>query len=95
MAPSPRRSSRSGSGAPGPRYFQQRADYDLRGSLDTAKKTLILEEDALRKLCVPITKHDKLPDIVLYDETRNWLFLIEAPLDLTCFASMALNRIVE
>ncbi|HTD83071.1 MAG TPA: BsuBI/PstI family type II restriction endonuclease [Gemmatimonadaceae bacterium] len=45
---------------------------------DTAKKTLILEEDALRKLCVPITKHDKLPDIVLYDKSRNWLFLIEA-----------------
>ncbi len=31
---------RSGSGAPGPRYFEQRADYDLRGTLDTAKKTL-------------------------------------------------------
>jgi hypothetical protein len=45
---------------------------------DTAKKTLILEEDVLRKLCVPITKHDKLPDVVLYDETRNWLYLIEA-----------------
>ncbi len=45
---------------------------------DTAKKTLILEEEALRKLCVPITKHDKLPDIVVYDEPRNWLFLIEA-----------------
>jgi hypothetical protein len=45
---------------------------------DTAKKTLIVEEDALRTLCVPITKHDKLPDVILYDETRNWLFLIEA-----------------
>lgn len=45
---------------------------------DTAKKTLVLEEEVLRKLCVPITKHDKLPDIVLYDEKRNWLFLIEA-----------------
>ena len=31
---------RSGSGAPGPRYWQQRADYDLRGTLDTATKTL-------------------------------------------------------
>jgi hypothetical protein len=31
---------RSGSGAPGPRYWQQRADYDLRGTLDTAAKTL-------------------------------------------------------
>ena len=31
---------RSGSGAPGPRYWQQRADYDLHGTLDTAAKTL-------------------------------------------------------
>jgi hypothetical protein len=31
---------RSGSGAPGPRYWEQRADYDLRGTLDTAAKTL-------------------------------------------------------
>ena len=31
---------RSGSGAPGPRYWQQKADYDLRGTLDTATKTL-------------------------------------------------------
>lgn len=45
---------------------------------DTAKKTLILQEDVLKRLCVPITKHDKLPDVVLYDEQRNWLFLIEA-----------------
>jgi hypothetical protein len=31
---------RSGSGAPGPKYWQQRADYDLHGTLDTAAKTL-------------------------------------------------------
>ena len=31
---------RSGSGAPGPRYWQQRADYDLRATLDTATKSL-------------------------------------------------------
>jgi hypothetical protein len=31
---------RSGSGAPGPRYWQNRADYDLRGTLDTATKSL-------------------------------------------------------
>jgi len=31
---------RSGSGAPGPRYWQQHADYDLHGTLDTAAKTL-------------------------------------------------------
>ena len=31
---------RSGSGAPGPKYWQQRADYDLHGTLDTAAKAL-------------------------------------------------------
>src|SRR5690348_3674761 len=31
---------RSGSGAPGKDYWQQKADYDLRATLDTATKTL-------------------------------------------------------
>jgi hypothetical protein len=31
---------RSGTGRPGPRYWQNRADYDLRGTLDTAAKQL-------------------------------------------------------
>jgi hypothetical protein len=31
---------RSGSGMPGPQYWQQRADYDLHGTLDTATKTM-------------------------------------------------------
>src|SRR6476659_2745548 len=31
---------RSGSGAPGPKYWQNRADYDIRASLDTTAKTL-------------------------------------------------------
>ena len=31
---------RSGSGAPGPKYWQQRADYDLKATLDTASKAL-------------------------------------------------------
>ena len=31
---------RSGSGVPGPRYWEQRADYDLHGTLDTATKSL-------------------------------------------------------
>ena len=35
---------RSGSGAPGPKYWQQRADYLLRGTLDTAAKSLKGEE---------------------------------------------------
>jgi len=31
---------RSGSGAPGPKYWQQRADYDLKATLDTATKSV-------------------------------------------------------
>ncbi len=45
---------------------------------DAAKKLLHLDEKRLLRLGVPITEHDKLPDVVLYDEERNWLFLIEA-----------------
>jgi hypothetical protein len=41
---SPGNSYRSGSGAPGPKYWQQRADYLLRGTLDTAAKSLKGEE---------------------------------------------------
>jgi hypothetical protein len=45
---------------------------------DTAKKHVIVAIDELAKLKIGITEHDKLPDIVLYDPKRNWLFLIEA-----------------
>jgi len=45
---------------------------------DTAKKHVIVEGELLARLGVPITEHDKLPDIVLYDSKRRWLFMIEA-----------------
>ncbi len=45
---------------------------------DTDNKTLILDRQGFEELGVPAPSHDKLPDVVLYDETRNWLFLIEA-----------------
>jgi hypothetical protein len=32
----------------------------------------------LKELKVPEMNHDKLPDVVLFDRGRNWLFLIEA-----------------
>lgn len=34
-------------------------------------------DDRLASLQVSLTEHDKLPDIILYDLARNWLFLIE------------------
>ena len=45
---------------------------------DTAKKHVVCEADALASLSIGITKHDKLPDVVLYDSKKQWLFLIEA-----------------
>lgn len=45
---------------------------------DTAKKHVRVDAKRLSELGVPITEHDKLPDIVLYLVERNWLFLIEA-----------------
>ena len=45
---------------------------------DTAKKNLFVEKAGLDELGIPITDHDKLPDVVLYDAKRKWLFLVEA-----------------
>lgn len=45
---------------------------------DSANKFVVFEREQLTKLGVPITTHDKLPDIILYEESRNRLHLIEA-----------------
>lgn len=45
---------------------------------DTADKTLHIDEPGFQKLGVPTPSHEKLPDVVLYDEERNWLYLVEA-----------------
>jgi type II restriction enzyme len=38
---------------------------------DTAKKNLLIDAKVLKNLGFPITEHDKLPDVVIYDEKRN------------------------
>ena len=45
---------------------------------DTARKTLHLDEKLMESLNIPVTEHDKMPDVMLYDKKKNWLFLIEA-----------------
>lgn len=45
---------------------------------DTADKFLYIDQPALESLAFFKLKHGKLPDIVAYNKTRNWLFLIEA-----------------
>lgn len=59
---------------------------------DTAKKNLFVDADQLAKLGIPITDHDKLPDVVLYDSKRKWLFLVEA---VTSHGPMSPKRIFE
>ncbi len=45
---------------------------------DAARKLLYTDEILLNELKIPITEHDKLPDVILYDRQKNQLFLIEA-----------------
>jgi len=45
---------------------------------DTDHKSKVVDEARLAALGVPVTKHDKLPDVVLHHEEKDWLFLIEA-----------------
>lgn len=44
---------------------------------DTGNNTFILDTASFGNLGGFVPSLDKLPDIVLYDEARNWLFLIE------------------
>jgi len=59
---------------------------------DTAKKNLVIDNNTLKNLNVSITEHNKLPDVVLYDDKRNWLFLVEA---VTSHGPMSPKRVVE
>lgn len=59
---------------------------------DTAKKDLYINEEKLNELCIPIDQHSKLPDVVIFDSIRNWLFLIEA---VTSHGPVSPKRIVE
>jgi len=59
---------------------------------DTAKKNLHIDTGRLTALGVPVTEHDKLPDIILHDEKRNWIFLVEA---VTSHGPVMPKRVVE
>lgn len=59
---------------------------------DTANKDLHIDTEGLKRLGIPIDQHSKLPDVVLYDKKRKWLFLIEA---VTSHGPVSPKRIVE
>ena len=51
---------------------------DTASSRNEGGKLMFLEEDFLNSLGVPPMSHEKLPDIVVIDKKKQWLFLIEA-----------------
>ena len=65
---------------------------------DTAKsrneggKFMILEEKLLKKLDIFLMSHEKLPDLVIYDKKRKWVFVIEA---VTSHGPISAKRYIE
>ncbi len=59
---------------------------------DTIKKDLVKNEEKLTELGFEITLHDKMPDVVLYKEDKNWIYFIES---ITSVGPMDPKRIVE
>lgn len=65
-----------------PRFVSSNATIlyigDTASSRSEGGKFLHLNSEYLIELGIPPMSHEKLPDIVIYDIDRNWLFLIEA-----------------
>lgn len=59
---------------------------------DTIRKDLVKNEERLEELGFQITVHDKMPDVVLYCEDKDWLFFVEA---VTSVGPMDPKRIQE
>lgn len=59
---------------------------------DTEDKDLYVNTKGLEALHLPITEHSKLPDIVISDEKRGWLFLVEV---VTSHGPVSAKRLIE
>ncbi len=59
---------------------------------DTIEKDLVKNVDKLTELGFEITLHDKMPDVVLYREEKNWIYFIES---VTSVGPMDSKRILE
>ena len=59
---------------------------------DTIQKDLVKNVEKLSALGFEITLHDKMPDVVLYREDKNWIYFIES---ITSVGPMDSKRIVE
>lgn len=59
---------------------------------DTTEKDLVKNIEKLTKLGFEITLHDKMPDVVLYREDKNWIYFVESVISA---GSMNPKRILE
>lgn len=59
---------------------------------DTIEKDLVKNISKLTELGFKITLHDKMPDVVLYREDKNWIYFIES---VTSVGPMDSKRILE
>lgn len=59
---------------------------------DTINKNMVKDTKALSRIGIKITDHDKLPDIILYQPTKDWLIFIEA---VTSVGPMSAKRLIE
>ena len=59
---------------------------------DTTEKDLVKNVQKLKELGFEITLHDKMPDVVLYREDKNWIYFVES---VTSVGPMDSKRIVE
>ncbi|WP_296811428.1 BsuBI/PstI family type II restriction endonuclease [uncultured Methanobrevibacter sp.] len=59
---------------------------------DTAKKDLFINNEKLEELGFEISTHNKMPDVILYCEEKNWIYFIEA---VTSTGPMNPKRIIE
>lgn len=59
---------------------------------DTIKKDMIKNVEKLSSLGFEITLHDKMPDVVLYKEDKDWIYFIES---VTSVGPMDPKRIIE
>lgn len=56
---------------------------------DTIEKNLVKNVEKLKELGFEITLHDKMPDVVLYREDKDWIYFVESvtsvgPMDPKC-----------
>lgn len=59
---------------------------------DTIEKDLVKKVGKLQELGFEITLHDKMPDVVLHREDKNWIYFIES---VTSVGPMDPKRIIE